>query len=45
MDAYRLVEIMDTNGDGTITFDEWFATLKPRRTFNSKSLQEQSQYG
>ena len=44
MDAYRLVEIVDTNGDGTITFDEWFATLKPRRTFNSKSLQEQSQY-
>ena len=34
-DVPRLIEIFDTNDDLTITFDEWFATLKPRRAVQS----------
>ena len=36
----RLIEIFDTNGDGTITFDEWFAALKPQRAFQGAEPNE-----
>ena len=38
-DIPRLIEIIDTNSDGTITFDEWFATLKPKRPCRSSDLE------
>lgn len=30
-DIPRLIDIIDTTGDGTITFQEWCAALKPKK--------------